>query len=176
MDQKTKELKQKAKLDYWYGQIQEFQKSGKKVTEFCEERGLCEGTFYRYQKIIREQYIESMYKQDNQAAKTTAASVAGTTAGSTTTFQSKPSTSAALEEPEIEEGRFAAIPITSLMETAEVLPPVTRPMTLEETYCEHPSASVQNPAMVIQAKGFSISISNHADPNLAAAVMRALSC
>lgn len=176
MNQKTKEMKQKAKLEYWYGQIQDYQKSGKKVAEFCEERGLCQGTFYRYQKMLREQYIESLYKQDDLADKKAAASTTGAAAGSTTASQSKAAAPAALETAEIEEGRFAAIPITALAEPTEVLSPVTRPTDMEETWCEYPSASVQNPAMVIQARGFSISIANHADPNLAAAVMRALSC
>ena len=54
MSRELQTLNQQNKLALWAGRIQECRNSGHNVKEWCKENGICEQTYYRWQKKIFE--------------------------------------------------------------------------------------------------------------------------
>ena len=59
MDQVTK-IKKHIKREQWKTLIKECQSSGMTVTAWCKTNGICEQTYYRNLKILREEICENL--------------------------------------------------------------------------------------------------------------------
>lgn len=70
MNRELQTMKQQNKLALWAGRISECRNSGQNVTDWCRENGVCEQTYYRWQKRLFEM---AKAQQENQFAEVTPA-------------------------------------------------------------------------------------------------------
>lgn len=54
MSQELQTINQQNKLALWAGRISECRSSGQNVKDWCKENGICEQTYYRWQKRLFE--------------------------------------------------------------------------------------------------------------------------
>jgi transposase-like protein len=73
MKETTGEQQARSRIEYWRGQVEEQERSGLSVKQFCETRQITEQSFYVWRKRLREQAPVRFALVETEFAKSTAA-------------------------------------------------------------------------------------------------------